>query len=407
MVRVIEAVVWVMSGLGFVLMSVASANPGPAASGLFALADDAGTASSNPAGLTRLDRTEWLLQGMFFSSSSEFDSTLTLPDSSEINKVDDSDGSLFVPLLSYARPINDKLTVGVSGSGMSFGEDLGDDSLSRYLVKEWDLTMATVSPAFGYKVTDQLSLGASLNVNYTNYEFKSAIFNGIGPGGEIEPDGELKLDSTDITVTGSLGLLYEFSDRTRVGLSYRGESDAKFSDTPDVSGVIGAPPPRRNIDFETTMPAILGAGIYHELENGIGMTLDALWIQFSDFGMSEVTVDGSDINVSDQNFEDVWAFSAGVSWPLQNRWTLKGGVMATSQFIDDDNRTRTFTMDAIAGVGAGFEYQWKDDKILAFNLNYFDMGDGPVDTTDGNLSYKGEYDSNYAIGFDVSLRWLK
>ena len=42
--------------------------------------------------------------------------------------------------------------------------------------------------------------------------------------------------------------------------------------------------------------------------------------------------------------------------------------------------------------------------MLAFNLNYMDLGNAPVDA--GNGAVVGEYDERYAIILDVSFRWI-
>ena len=49
------------------------ASSGPAQSGLFAPADSAMTAALNPAGMTRLERPDWVAQGLVFVSNSTFE----------------------------------------------------------------------------------------------------------------------------------------------------------------------------------------------------------------------------------------------------------------------------------------------------------------------------------------------
>ena len=388
----------------------ATANSGPAQSGLFAPANNAMTAAANPAGLTRLERTEWLGQLVIFGSESTFETT---SDSYPGVTVEEDDGSLFVPFVYYARPLNEKWTVGASFTAPGgFGEDLDDNSPGRYLVDEWNLIFLSLSPAAGYRVNDRFSVGGAVNINYTLYEFESAVFN---PEPTIG-DGRMEIDADDITVTFQMGLLYEFSPRTRVGFNYRTESDPSLSDTPsfnnlgpirqaalDQAGILD-----QKLVFKTTMPRIVGAGIYHELENGTALTLDGLWLEFSEFGISEFRIGDNSISPTEQDFEDVWAFSTGVSYPLNKHWTIKGGFAYTTQFIKDQNRTQAFRMDQIWGVGGGAEYNWGKDKVLGLNLNYYDLGDGPVETDVPILgTLNGKFTERYAIGIDFTFRWLR
>jgi long-chain fatty acid transport protein len=294
---------------------------------------------------------------------------------------------------------------------MGFSEDVGDGP-TRYLVNEWTLAMVNLSPAVAYQLTEKVSLGAALNVSYTYYYYESAVFN---PEPDIG-DGRMEIEADDISFSGQFGLLWELSPRTRIGFGYKSENDPKLTDTPAFSGL---GPTRQmlleqgggltnEVSFQTTTPQSLGGGIYHEFEGGTSVTFDAVWMEFSAFGMSEFLVGDSTVDVSNQDFEDIWAFSAGVSYPLENRWTLKAGLMGTTQFIKDVNRTKTFKMDQIFGIGIGAEYQWGDQRVVGLNLNYYDLGDAPVEVDIPLVgTVRGQYSEHYAIGLDFTFRWIR
>jgi len=394
---------------GLVASTAVMANSGPAQTALFAPANNAMTAAVNPAGMTRLENPEWVGQTLLFFSESTFEQT---GDSVSGAVIEENDGSLFAPLIFYARPLNDKWAVGGSVTAMAFGEDIGESGPTRYLVDEWALVVASLSPALAYRVNPRLSLGGAININYTYYSYESAVFN---PEPDIG-DARMEIEAYDIGLAFQLSLLYEFSPHTRIGLNYRSENEAKFSDTPSFSnlgptrealleqgGVLG-----NETSFKTTTPQMVGGGIYHEFGNGASVTADALWMNFSEFGMSEFGLGNDFIQTSSQDFEDVWAFSAGIAYPLNTRWTIKAGAMFTTQFIDDVNRTQTFKMDAIRGIGVGAEYHWGADKIIGINVNYYDMGDAPVEKNIPLIgSIKGEFTENHAIGFDLTFRWIR
>ena len=123
----------------FVTEALASSRPAQA--GLFAPADSAMTAALNPAGMTRLDRPEWVAEGVLFVSDSTFVQTA---DSVDGALTQDSDSLLFAPLLYYTRPIGEKWSAGFSGTALGFGEDVGSGP-TRYLVKEWALAVISAS----------------------------------------------------------------------------------------------------------------------------------------------------------------------------------------------------------------------------------------------------------------------
>lgn len=234
-----------------------------------------------------------------------------------------------------------------------------------------------------------------------------------GPG---QPDGHMELSDGDFSLGFQLGLLYELSAKTRMGLTYRSSTDTEFSDTPELSGLSPAREALLDggirdaeIDLESEFPQIVAAGVYHEFGNGYSGTMDVAWIDFSEFGLTEATLGNMAVETSEAQYDDMWAVSAGYGWPINEDWTMRAGVAYVSSGVEDENRSFTFRLDRIIGVGVGVgaEYRWGSDRVLGFNLTYYDLGDGPVSQDVpllGTLS--GEYDENYALGLDISLRWI-
>ena len=396
---------------GTMLLATAPhASTGPALSALTAPANSAVTAASNPAGLTRLKRSEWVVQLQAFSTDSTF---VTTADSYSGVTEEDSSGSVVFPSLFFARPISERLTFGFSISiPGGLGEDLDDDGPQRYLLDEWSLGFVSVAPAIGYRLNERWSLGAGLNINYFVLDYESAVFN-------FDPtigDGKMEIEASDLTLGFQLGLLYEVTDRTRIGVSYRSENDPELSDRPEFSnlgplrqqlldqgGVLN-----QEITLENQFPQIITAGLYHQFTNDVEFTVDVAWIDFSEFGFSEVRLGSQSLTTAPTEYEDIWAVSAGVSWPVKDRWKLKFGAVYASSGVEDENRTFALRLDEIWGVGVGAEYQWRDDRVLGVNLSYFEIGDGPTETDvplRGRLA--GEFSDREAIGIDFTFRWLR
>ncbi len=109
----------------------------------------------------------------------------------------------------------------------------------------------------------------------------------------------------------------------------------------------------------------------------------------------------------ESGYNDIWAASAGMNWPLNEKWTLRFGAAYASSGVDTANRSFAFRLDRVIGAGAGAEYRWGKSRVLGANLTYFDLGSAPVNATIplvGTLS--GQYSSNYAIGIDLTPRWI-
>jgi len=258
----------------------------------------------------------------------------------------------------------------------------------------------SLAPAAGYRFNEHFSLGAAFRFNYTYYRFESAVFN--GPGMD---DGHMKIESGDLSLSGQLGLLYEFSDRTRIGLNWTAEDDPELSDTPEFSSSSG---PVQEVTITSITPQSLGAGIWHQFAGGSSFTFDAIWVEFSEFGLSEFRLNGNEVTARDQDFEDVWVFTAGYWHPLNDRWTIKAGALYSTQFIKDVNRTQNFKMDQIFGIGVGAQYRWGGNRIVGLNLNFYDLGEAPVEVDIPNVGrFTGRYTKHQSIGLDFTLRWRR
>jgi long-chain fatty acid transport protein len=381
---------------------------GPAASGLIATADTAETAGNNPAGLTRLQNPEWVGEIVAFASSSTDDISASTGGSRSVA----SSGSLAIPAVYYARPWNDRLTLGISLSvPAGIGSDPGDATIGRYLLEKWTLGYLSLAPAVGYRLSDHLSLGAALDVNYASYEYESAVLNGPG-----QPDGTMRLDDHDFGVGFRVGALYEATTATRFGLSYSSSTTSHFSSTPEFSGLT---PQRqavleatgvltRTVSLESRFPQALLAGAYHQFSNGAFATLDAAWVDFSEFGLTQATVGNAAITTSNAKYNDIWAGSAGLGWPVGGAWTAKIGIAYATSGINDANRTYALRLDRIWGIGAGATYRWTKDKTVEVNLSYYDLGNAPVTAGVGGIgSLSAAYSTNYAVGLNIAFRWQR
>lgn len=376
------------------LTTVVSASSDPAFTGIAAKANDSMSANLNPAGLARIKESEWTGQLIWFSSESTFDAS---NESLGGASTTEDSGDTVVPIVYYARPLTDRLGFGFSFQGVSYSEDYGNGP-QRYIAEEYTLTSISFVPALGFQLDDKWSVGVGLSVNYSEFETKSAVFNGIG-----QPDGRFELDADDTDLGFTVGLVYELSSRTRFGGRYQNESNPELSGTPEYSNVVN-PPDRREITIKNTFPQSVTVGVYHEFADRSWMTADLALIDFSEFGFTEFRIGNKTIEARDQNFDDTWAITAGYNYRYNDSWILKAGAVYVDQPVSDENRTSTWRLDSMWGVGLGAEYAFSDKKMLAFNLNYMDLGNAPVNA--GNGTVVGEFDERYAIILDVSFRWI-
>jgi len=197
------------------------ARPYPMLTGLAAAADGPASAQSNPAGLSRLNARgfEAVLYG--FSSDSTWEGTLG---DTGIVTNSQSDSNTWFPNGSYVQPINDDWTFGLTFLGAAMGEDYADDWAGRYIVTDYDLLSVSALPSMAYRINDKLSIAASIAATYSTYEQISVAYGG-DPDSQ---DGIMKVDTDGATFGFGFSALYEISEHTRVGVSYRSETDASL-----------------------------------------------------------------------------------------------------------------------------------------------------------------------------------
>jgi long-chain fatty acid transport protein len=174
---------------GLYLYELGNPDVGAAGAGWAARAQDAATVFTNPAGMTRLEKSELLVGVQPVYLDVEFS-----PDDNTTTSGSDGDASTWLPAggLYYVHNLMPKLKFGVSAVGyFGLGLEYENDWVGRYYVQEIKLQALGVQPALAYRVTDWLSLGAGVVALYGVLDEKVAV-NNIGPN---QPDGKLKIEA--------------------------------------------------------------------------------------------------------------------------------------------------------------------------------------------------------------------
>jgi long-chain fatty acid transport protein len=294
---------------------------------------------------------------------------------------------------------------------MGFAEDYDADWAGRYLMEEYTFINITAFPSIAKKVTDKLSLAGSLMLTYTIFEQQKAVLN-LPPG---SPDGQMILDVDGTTVGFSASMLYEFNDQTRFGAVYRSELNPELDGSLDFSGLTtttedllqAAGVLDANPTATSRTPQSANVGIYHEFGDTSAITVDVVWMDFSEFSLTEIYIDGDRLIANDPTYEDFFALSMGYQRPLTERTRIGFGAFYTQEMVTDENRTMLLRIDDVWSVGVGIEWQWTRTRVLNVNLNYMQFGDAPTTSPDipGFGAISGKYTDRGIIFLDASFSW--
>ncbi len=439
-------------GAGFAIIEVNGSGQGNAYAGAAAWTNNASTIFFNPAGLTDLDGEELVLAAHYIDPSSDFendDSRLAplIGGGPIIGDDDDGGQGAFVPNLYWAKPLDDKTTFGV-GVNAPFGLaiEYDDDWIGRYHAILSDLATVNVNPSIGYKVNDRLSIGGGLNVMLAKVDLTSAVDMGAlclalpggaavcGPagvtGGTFNTDGDAELDGDNFDSPGlgfNLGLMFQVSDQTRVGVSYRSEidleveGDADFS-LPDAvdaaSGVTAAVIGGSGLfvdtglEAEVTLPASFSVSVAHQVDK-ITWLADATWTGWESFDELRIEYD-NDLqpdSVTTEDWDDSMRYSFGFEYEYSDDLLLRAGIALDETPVPSAER-RTPRLPGDDRTWWSFGLTKMGDKNFSFDaaFTYIEVDDAEIDNEFESsvptlaATLNGEYEADIII-LSAQLNW--
>lgn len=394
---------------GLWLYEQATPDMGSASAGRVALAADASAASVNPAGMTRLDRSQLLAGFQMLYVDTKFDT-----DFAEFGGGDGGNAGGWVPAASFAyvHKVSPDLSLGVSvGSFFGLGLDYGKSWAGRYYVQEAEFLTFGINPGVGYRLDDHWSVGAGFSVVNSNLDQKTAIRN-LGPN---QADGQLKLEDDDWGYGYNLGVLYELDENSRFGLTYRSEIEFEYKDTASLRGL---QPPLSGIanivglvgsklDMEMSLPQAVMLSAYHRLTERFALLGNIGWQEWSSFGESSLSLSSeetTDLNL-DRNFDDTWHFALGFQYQIDEPWLLSVGIAYDESPVSDSNRTPDMPLDRQWRYATGIQYDLSEDITIGGAYELLDAGNAEIKQNRGPLAgaVEGDYSSNYIHFFNVNL----
>lgn len=188
-------------------------------------------------------------------------------------------------LMSYFRfGFAERLTIGLgiyvpAGLGTEWdGNDLRNLSAGTPLEWKSKIGVINISPAVAYRITDQISLGATFNIFYGMFDLKKPIIAG-GNGYQYDESS----DGLGFGVT--IGALLKATDEFSFGASFRTKTNVKMSGSaknPVMAG-IGAET-ESDFDRDVAWPMWIAAGVAFRPMEKLVITAD---VQFSRWSESE------------------------------------------------------------------------------------------------------------------------
>lgn len=411
---------------------------GNAYAGGAAIADDASTVWYNPAGMTRLSGQQFVAAGHFIQPSTEFDK-----DSANVHAAagggainggegGDAGESAIVPNLYYTRQFSSQLFFGL-GINAPFGlaTDYEDDWVGRYHALRSEITSVNINPAVAFKVNEAVSLGAGVSVQYIEANLTQAVDFGtacllaqalgqVAAGTctalSLQPqqdDGHADITADDTSLGYNLGVLWNITDATRLGLAYRSQikhevkGDADF-DTPNAGAATfasGAGLVDTDASANVTLPATLSLSVFHQINPQWAVMGDVTQTRWS--SLPELRIEfGSSASdsVVTLDLENAYRYAVGATFAPGGAWTYRAGV-ARDETPTPNASVRTARLpDADRtwiALGAGF--QPSPSLVFDFGFVHIKADDAEIDKSlsDAENAARGSLVGTYEASVNI------
>ncbi len=407
---------------GLIAYEVGTADVGLASAGYNARAQDASTVFTNPAGMTRLEGNQFLGAGQLDYGWTNFSIS---PGTSPGLGADDggnafgSNGWFLGGGAFFSYSVSPEFKLGFAFTGNTGAALNYDDGwVGRYYVQETTILGLSLLPSIAYKVTDKLSLGASLNAMYGVYKDQVAVNNIVGP------DGQLKLDDETWGFGFNLGALYEFTPGIRVGLTYNSQVNLDFKApfqfsglSPGLStllasrGLLNA-----TLDLGIDIPQQVMGSVFFQIDDRWALLGSVGWQQWSQFGQVQIGISDSTNPTSlttNIPFKDTWHGAVGAQYRISEPWLLNFGIAYDSGFqSSSSNVSPLLPTNAAWRFGVGAEYRMSKTIFTGLAVEY--LYGGTLDTNitgstpvalGGRGNLVGSYNTTGVLFIAAYLNW--
>lgn len=255
----------------------------------------------------------------------------------------------------------------------------------------------TLQPSLAYRLNDKWSVGAGLGINYGIFSLTRDLTTLRG-GYEVEED------DTDIAPNVKLGILFEPSARTRLGLAYTSKVDYEFD--VDATGTL----PRSGRSWTLPVDAMIDApqqvmfSAVQVLNDKWSILGEIGWQDWSSLGEAEITANNVTLQ-SSLDFQDTWHAAAGFQFQFSTATRLNFGVAYdTSMYDDQGNISLLLPAGAAWRLGTGVQHQLNDRSSLGVAVEWLLSESADVASPD---VLAGSYDNPqmYFIAVNYSFRF--
>lgn len=267
-----------------------------------------------------------------------------------------------IPFGYISHQMTDNMWIGLSmtvpfGMGTEFGDNW---ALAGRGISAQVLTF-DFNPNVAWKLSDKVSLGAGLSIQYASADLKMKQYQAADQG-IASLDSEVDADS--IAWGWNIGLMWSPLDNLRFGLSYRSSvnhnadgdltiDNARINGIPITAAMAGASEGLARVygsmgvyDASATLatPAWAMATAAWDVNDLVSLYATFRWTDWSSF--DELTIKSVTSSTITNKWQDTYLFSVGTDLRFTNWWTFRAGIGYETSPIDNPEYRTAIIPDA-------------------------------------------------------------
>ncbi|MCB1820971.1 MAG: outer membrane protein transport protein, partial [Candidatus Competibacteraceae bacterium] len=211
----------------------------------------------------------------------------------------------------------------------------------------------------------------------------------------------------DWAINGKIGVLYEPSPTTRIGLTYTSKTDYDYQVSTDVTFTYAIP---SHPDLTVTRtfalplegmvntPQQLMISLFHQIDPGWAILTNIGWQDWSVYNDNAIFAANREIPGSNR-IRDTWHVAFGVQHQVNENLRLNSGMAYDSSFYkNQDNTSLTMPSGDAWRFGVGAQYQLDKNSSLGAAFEYLQMEKSSVP----NILLSGNYDTSRLYFFTAN-----
>ncbi|CAK1722090.1 long-chain fatty acid transport protein [Vibrio crassostreae] len=337
---------------GLFLQEAVVANAGTTGAGDGVYTRSAAAMWTNPATMSHMGESKTTINTMAFDLEMKYQDNLDSSDNGKAHSVMPSFGAF------HAHQVTDKLHLGIAlGAVGGSSLDYGSEWAGSPLLEDITLTAMQVNPSLSYKLNDQWSVGAGIQLSWAALQQTTSALT-------------IKQD-TDWAYGYNLGVMYTPTDKLKLGASYRSKLEHEFNN--EVKGLGNV---ANSLSTDIALPEIIDFSASYALNSQLDLLASVQFHRWSAWDETVLDFGATDLGgvPIERDWDDVWKFAVGADYQLNSDWRLKAGFSYETSPQDDPSMQ---WVDLPVGeqyrYSVGASTYW-DDILIDVFYEYADLG---------------------------------